>query len=509
MKIRRAMPETHRRENERGVFSRRQVLVAGGALAGTLCLLDQLDRLAWVPQRVALTADASRSLPDIQFNIGAFMPAAQTIDNVLVSMPPIHTVFLTASLARAPSLSDQNRMESALETIESAYPFAPSGVFTHVAYSDNYFARFPSGLVREVMPVTLSGNQPVLRRAVAGPTDVAPGAHVMTLRRPEFNVPLVLEKNDILFTVRSDNSSFAGDVVAWLSGSNTLKGNAVSSPTFHAGMTITSSRAEFVQIGLPRNIAASNQLPFASFVNPGSPMWMGFADQQVNASAPAADVTFAGGDGIHLSSAESGDYFDNASMQHLSHVLMDLQQFYVDGNDEDVPGADHREPFSERVQYMFTSPPQLQENPADPYTNGGGPTNLGERGAFTQNVFGGTGRAKQNAVQFDRVGHLDGLQRSSRTSDGRPIHIRIDGPGFDAMDTTTGKNTAKLQFSGFFPSSDFFSTMRTNQACIDLLTQFNLPEDDQGLERFSTATRRQNFLIPPRRHRAFPIVELD
>ena len=32
--------------------------------------------------------------------------------------------------------------------------------------------------------------------------------------------------------------------------------------------------------------------------------------------------------------------------------------------------------------------------------------------------------------------------------------------------------------------------------------------DDNGLERFSTATRRQNFLVPPRRHRAFPLLEL-
>jgi len=31
---------------------------------------------------------------------------------------------------------------------------------------------------------------------------------------------------------------------------------------------------------------------------------------------------------------------------------------------------------------------------------------------------------------------------------------------------------------------------------------------DNGLERFITATRRQNFLIPPRRHRGFPLVEL-
>lgn len=32
--------------------------------------------------------------------------------------------------------------------------------------------------------------------------------------------------------------------------------------------------------------------------------------------------------------------------------------------------------------------------------------------------------------------------------------------------------------------------------------------EDDGLERFITATRRQNFLIPPRRNRAFPLREL-
>jgi hypothetical protein len=30
-----------------------------------------------------------------------------------------------------------------------------------------------------------------------------------------------------------------------------------------------------------------------------------------------------------------------------------------------------------------------------------------------------------------------------------------------------------------------------------------------GIERFITTTRRENFLVPPRRRRAFPLVELD
>jgi hypothetical protein len=490
--------------------TRRTLLKTGGALAGAIGTLAMMEELAIVPERVAW-ADAAVAFPDVQFDLAPFMPAAQTIDGVAMAFPPIHTVFLTARLATAPSKTDQTRMENALLTIENNYPYAPSGVFTHVSYSVDYFNRIPSSIVNAAMPLTIAfnglpANQPALKRAVAGPSDVAPGNHVFALRRQEFNVPVRLENNDILFTVRGDNPSFVGDVVNWLSGSNRLKGQVVASPRFDAGMTITSSRAMFVQPGLPRNIAGREGLAFASFVNPFSAMWMGFDDQQVNASSPAQDVTFVGGHGIKLTNSQAGRYFDNGAIQHLSHVLLDLQQFYVDGTPPENPGDDVREPFSERLQYMFEAPPAVQED-ADPFTDGGGPRNLGQRGAVLPNVFRGSDYAVKSAQQFARVGHVSALHRSGRTSDGRPIHLRIDGPGFDAMDTTTGRNTAKLQFSGFFPTADFFSTLRRNLAAVDLLQQFNLDEEDHGLERFTTATRRQNYLIPPRRHRSFPLIE--
>jgi hypothetical protein len=50
--------------------------------------------------------------------------------------------------------------------------------------------------------------------------------------------------------------------------------------------------------------------------------------------------------------------------------------------------------------------------------------------------------------------------------------------------------------------------MRSHQASVDLARAHAVPEDDQGIERFLTASRRQNFLVPPRRHRAFPLIEL-
>ena len=491
--------------------TRRTALHRSGAFAGALAglgTLSMLGGLAAIPIRAEAAENAEDvTFPDVQFDLGRFMPPAQTMDGVPVGMPPIHTTFVTARLSRAPSKADAGRMESALRTIESNYPYAPGGVFTHVSYSDTYFARFPASLVNSAMPRTLSGNQPVLKRAVAGPTDVAPGGHVLELRRPEFTVPLVLENNDLLFTVRGDDWSYVADVVAWLAGSNRLVGRPIASPRFDAGMTITSTRAMFVQMGLPRYVAGANSLPFADFVNPFSPMWMGFADQQVDASAPAQDITFLGGHGIKLTNAQPGNYFDNGAIQHLSHVLLDLQQFYLDGREPDAD-VDHREPFDERLQYMFQSPEQVPPDPNDPFRDGGGPRTLSKRGAVLRNLFNGTDYARTSAVQFQRIGHVSALHRTGRTSDGKPIHQRIDGPGFDAMDTRTGRNTPKLQFSGFFPSSDFFADLRRSQASIDLLTEFDLEEEDHGLERFITATRRQNYLVPPRRHRAFPLVEL-
>lgn len=50
--------------------------------------------------------------------------------------------------------------------------------------------------------------------------------------------------------------------------------------------------------------------------------------------------------------------------------------------------------------------------------------------------------------------------------------------------------------------------MRSNQASLDLAQRYNVPSQNIGIERFITATRRQNFLVPPRRTRAFPLIEL-
>ncbi|HLZ61912.1 MAG TPA: hypothetical protein VKR06_33630 [Ktedonosporobacter sp.] len=519
-------------------FSRRKLLKAGAV--GAVSTTTLLGSLAWMPQRVALARPAA-NLPNVQFDLGNFIPPAFNVNdgagNVLVRFGPVFTMFLTMQLTRFPSLTDFQTWHDAIERIESVYPFSPSGVFTIVSYGVPYFNRLPASLVKQHMPTLISNsNRPVLEEAVASPTDF-PNAPKKT-----FQVNVNIEQNDVLVTLRSDSMNNLNDVSRWLQGSNTLNGFTLPSPAFNGLFTFTSSRIMFQQIGLPRKVANSNNLPFAARVNPDSPMWMGFLDQQVSGSGPTSIVTFQGNSSAQFANLPSG-YFTDGSIQHLSHVIQDLAQFY--GDDE---------PFSERVQYMFRSDPiptlgngGSTAGPTDPseFNNGGGPSYLAnDASIFLKYQAQGVTEASQTGIdnvvngqdvnpvndpqpaaagpgdqgiRRPRMGHLSALQQSSRAHDGTPIHIRMDGPGFDSMDVPDGSNQAKLQFTVFVPTADFFATMRANQAALRFQGKVDasgnpipgtgVHSDDNGLERFLTATRRQNFLCPPRGRRAFPLRE--
>ncbi len=378
--------------SERSV-SRRKLLLTGGGLAAAFAGLEGMRHLASVPVRLAVdpahghgAQAVTATLSDIQFDLSAFASPAVTIDGVVVSFPPVYTLFAPARLGSTPTQDDQGQLADALDRIEEVYPFAAQGVFTFVAYGLPYFNRFPSWMFNTLVPRLASDNSRfVLEEAVPAPTDVSPANPGITKVR--FNVPVRIEQNDMLFTLRSDNVDNLWDVMAFLGGSNRLGGEHVPSPSLSTGLTFTSARVMFVQQGLPRNVADTNHLPFASFVNPQSPMWMGFADQQVNASAPAQNVTFVGGGGIDLTSAEPGDYFDLGSMQHLSHDILDMIQFF-DLDVANVPGDDGT--YLERVQYMFRADPPPSMGVANQFVNGGGPS-------FLQNEFKGFDDAQRSA----------------------------------------------------------------------------------------------------------------
>jgi hypothetical protein len=531
------------------VMSRRSALKTGAGTAAAFLLAQaaMFDGLVVAPARPAVAAAA---FSDIQFNLGAFVHPAQIFNdgagNVTAQFGVVFTLLLPAALNRTPTKTDQLTLNNALLTIEAKYPASPSGVLVgSVSYGLPYFNRLPQSLVAAHMPhLAANPTRFVLEEAFPMPTDVVsgfvggPSALIPGVTKDRFNVNVVIESNDVLFEFRSDSMTNLSDVVLWLGGSNTLNGQRVTSPSFNGLFTFRQSRSQFVQPGMPRKVADANNLEFASRINPDSSMAMGFVDQQVNASGPPQICTFAGNSSAKLTDARAGDYFDNGSIAHFSHDIEDLYQFYATpGQDSSRPDG---EPFAERCQYMFRSNQLGTSNgiPAagntDQFTNGGGP-------AFINNVFQGTNDAalaaqdsggtftpanQSQSATFTgagRIGHTSALQRASRASDGTPLHIRNDGPGFDGMDVPAfrtfpgsngvnmpaGTSQFKLQFLMFVPTADLFAQMRIGVAAQDLQHQFlDDEDDDNGLERFITATRRQNFLVPPRRHRAFPLIEL-
>src|SRR6266540_1858940 len=365
--------------------SRRRVALSRAAgLATALRTLDLTSRLAWVPERPPIADRAP--VPDIQFDIERYVPPARLIDGIEVRFGPTHTVFATARLARTPTRRDQQALDDALATIETTYPWHPSGVLAHVAYGRPYFDRLPPGLVALHMPRLLSNtNRFALEEAVGR---------------------ACVEHNDVLFTLRGDDPLRLADTLAWLGGSDLLAGRRVASPRFAAGLAFTSSRAMFVQLGLPRKVAAAGRLPYHVLIHPRSPRWMGIVGNETRADAPAPAVTCQGADGVR-----------------------------------------------------------------DAYRSAPAPEPVLAR-------------------------HVDLAQRAARAAEGRPLHQRLDGPGFDSMDVPDASLQPKLQLSMLVPTADLFQRIRDELAVLD------------GLERFVTATRLQNFLVPPRRHRAFPLLAL-
>jgi hypothetical protein len=472
--------------------------VLKGAGAGAAALLLPLS----VPpaRAAAASAAAAGAKSDVQYAIGAFVPPPLVFNNIPFGLGgPSHTQFLTARLSRTPSARDRRVLAGALAQIERSYSWSPAGVFVFIAYGLPYFRRLPRKVVNAHMPRLRSNTKRwALEEAVPTSTDITAAGDPLRASRPRFGgkaFAVRIEDNDVLLSLRSDLVSNLHDVERWLKGSNSLNGRRVVSPHFAGLLHWTSSRHMFVQVGLPRRLANAQGLPFAAKIHPQSPMWFGLADQNVNGAGPAEITCFQGNASARLAHLpDAKHYFSNGTIQVLNHNISDLQAWYGDPANSD---------FVTQLDLMF--------RPTHPFGNQGGTPFWPNEFFGARDAAAGAGGVGTRAA-VHRLGHLSCLQRSSRAADGTPIHARMDGPGFDDMDTAghhqPGRNVAKLQFSAFVPTADSFARMRHNQAALDLVGQHHVSADNNGIERFITATRRQNFLMPPRRHRVFPLLEL-
>src|ERR1051326_273020 len=231
-------PEEILTEPKQPSVSRRTLLKVGALGLASAATLGLVDAVAFLPKRVADAAPVTAGLPDIQFDIGNSIAPIQTINNLQFHFGPVFTLFVTARLTRTPNKQDQQVLADALNKIEANYAFSPSGLFTFIAYGLPYFNRLPGKVVADNTPHLLSSpKRAVLEEAVPGGTDVSPQNPKIT--KKTFQVPVVIEANDILLSLRSDNMVNVFEVLGWLQGSGILNGNFVASPDFNGLLTFT------------------------------------------------------------------------------------------------------------------------------------------------------------------------------------------------------------------------------------------------------------------------------
>jgi hypothetical protein len=336
------------RDASRFSVSRRALLRAAGgtlaAAAATGVLYEGIARIA-APTRQTV-APPPRGYPAGQYQIADYGLRVIGDAGVEVLVPPLWNLVITATLKRAPATRDQRRLEAALAAVESAYPYSPAGVFALVAYGLPYFRRsLHPDVVAAHLPRMTADGAPVLLDAIRFATD---------------DPYTVLEAADLVFHLRSDTLEQLHDVWrALFGGSGTLAGRAAPEADLSDLFAVTSVRTGFIGAGLPRRMAEQAGLAVASQIPQEAPLFMGFTSTQRLGQAEETAVRFEGlPDAAFppLTTARPGDYFAGGTTLHLSHLVEDLDGWYL-------------LPYAERLARMFnpgaSAPPGRVTVPTD------------------------------------------------------------------------------------------------------------------------------------------------
>jgi len=204
---------------------------------------------------------------------------------------------------------------------------------------------------------------------------------------------------------------------------------------------------------------------------------------------------------FRLTSVRSG--FAHGTHMHLSHIHEDLEAWYLNFA------------FDERVATAFR--PNLNVKPGT-QTVRQGPQDVSD-----------VAKVRHDYRVSGRIGHSAAIQTTSRLAHdvsgpdgavyvkGAAIPVRADFNTLDNPFTWSANGNevqpvaaAGVHFVVFNPTGDDF---RRNRLAMDgVLPGGKIPfparDRNQGFNSVLSTTHRQNFLVPPRRHRSFPLAEL-
>jgi hypothetical protein len=454
----------------------RRELLAGAAAgaAGAAGVYELVDRLAGAaPTRAAVLAP-----PPPEQHVLQQVRVVRS-DGIEVLVPPLHHAVVTARVAvdRADLRDAQRRLEQALAGLDGAYATSPAGLGVTVAWGEPYFHRLVPAAAARHMPHDRRADRPALFAAERFPSD------------PE---ETALESNDVAILLRSDSREHLDDALHRIEQTKTLR--------------LTSVRRGFAGGGfegkqsLPKRMALLAGVPGADLIPDTAELFLGFTSTQKASMGEGAIANFETLGYVDL----RGGYFRQGTHLHLSHIDEDLEAWYLSFD------------FSQRVATAFRPGLNVPENRQ---TVAEGPEQA-QSAAQVARTYRRTGR----------IGHSSSLQTASRLparhvgpdgtvyAKGTAIPVRAD---FNTLDNPfywsekpgqiSRTPSAGIHFVIFNPSSDDF---RRNRLAMD----GRLPNGDrlpfaprasgQGFNSVLRTTHRQNFLVPPRRHRSFPLAEL-
>jgi hypothetical protein len=467
-------------------LTRRALLgsAATGALTAT-GIYELVDRLSRAPRRATVgTRPAEQHLLD---GLGLVVD-----DGVEVIVPPLHHQVVTATLRVGESSAElreaRTALEEALHRLDESFEPSPAGLGTTVGWGLAYFRRYVPAQARLHLPID---------RRASGARGTEVRALENAVRFPSDPTETILENNDLTVLFRSDSLDHVTEASSTLFRDldGLLRPTSIRKGFVGGGFAGTT--------GLPARMARAANVPGADLIPETAELFLGFTSTQKAALGPPRIANFE-----TLGYLELGprSYFEQGTHMHLSHLFEDVEAWYLN--------FDHQERVDTTFRPRLVVPPARQTVAQAP----------GERATLDE--------LANDYRRYRRIGHSSSIQPTSRLAtavtgpdgtvyrEGTAIPQRadfntLDNPFFwtadPGRDGFQDAPAAGLHFVVFNPSSDDF---RRNRLAMDgvfpdgTTLAFEPDSRGQGFNSILRTTHRQNFLVPPRRHRSFPLVEL-
>jgi hypothetical protein len=471
-------------------LTRRQLVVGGagtalGAALGGAGIYELVDRLTedtGLPRRRAAGTEQHVVTLD------------KVMDNgVEVLVPPLHNEVVTATVkvpeTRASLLEARAELENALAKLEGDFAPEPRGLHVTVAWGLPYFDRFVPGPAATHLPVDLRATEAKGKRTLA---------LIDAIRFPSDPEDLILDANEVAVFFRSHNSD------------HVRAGSKALFEDLDGLFAPTSIRRGFIGGGfeggqsLPKKMAMAAGVAGAELIPDNAQLFLGFTSSQKNTMGPgriANHETIPG-----LTDQHPKGYFRGGTAMHLSHIFEDLEAWFLNFD------------FGERVTTMIrpeTRVPQGTQTIAQTEEDAASAEDV-KRDAKRHGAFGHSASLQPaTRLQEDIVGNDDTPYPRGTAIPQRADFDTLDNPFFWSSrpddDRMSDEPAAGVHFVVFNPTSDDF---HRNRFAMDgvLPDGTELPIDPRGrgagFNAVLNASHRQNFLVPPRRHRAFPLAEL-